>query len=67
MTAQLEELKNTNIAADDLTDTISRVKSTSGSAANQAWLVKVHDVEIMHHAYEDRLRDQYIGNSELHR
>ncbi|MCC4327714.1 PD-(D/E)XK nuclease family protein [Limosilactobacillus reuteri] len=67
MTAQLEELKNANITADDLTDIISRVKSANDPAANQAWLAKMHDVEIIYHAYEDRLRDRYIGNSELYR
>ena len=67
MTVQLEELKNANITADDLTDIISRVKSANDPAANQAWLAKMHDVEIIYHAYEDRLRDRYIGNSELYR
>ncbi len=67
MTAQLEELKNANITADDLTDIISRVKSANDPAANQAWLAKMHDVEIIYHAYEERLRDRYIGNSELYR
>src|SRR5699024_11315322 len=45
MTAQLEELKNANITADDLTDIISRVKSANDPAANQACLAKMHDVE----------------------
>lgn len=67
MTAQLEELKNANITADDLSDIISRVKLANDPAANQAWLAKMHDVEIIYHAYEERLRDRFIGNSELYR
>ena len=67
MTAQLEELKNANITAADLTDIISRVKLANDPAANQAWLAKMHDVEIIYHAYEERLRDRFIGNSELYR
>lgn len=66
MTAQLEELKNANITADDLTDIISRVKSAEDPAANQAWIAKMHDVEIIYHAYEERLRGQFLGNSELY-
>lgn len=66
MTAQLEELKNANITADDLTAIISRVKSANDPAANQAWLAKMHDVEIIYHAYEQRLAGQFLGNSELY-
>ncbi|MBB1078400.1 PD-(D/E)XK nuclease family protein [Limosilactobacillus sp. STM2_1] len=66
MTAQLEELKSANITADDLTAIISRVKSASDPAVNQAWLAKMHDVEIIYHVYEDRLKDRFLGNSELY-
>ncbi|MBD5806153.1 PD-(D/E)XK nuclease family protein [Limosilactobacillus walteri] len=66
MTAQLEELKSANITADDLTNIISQVKSANDPAANQAWLAKMHDVEIIYHAYEKRLQDRFLGNSELY-
>lgn len=65
MTAQLEELKAANISADDLSEIISQVKSAQASVS-QAWLSKMHDVEIIYHAYEQQLQARFLGNSELY-
>lgn len=67
MTSQLEELKSANITADDLSDIISRVKDADDGAISQSWLSKMHDVEIIYHAYEQRLQEQFLGNAELYR
>jgi ATP-dependent helicase/nuclease subunit B len=66
MTAQLEELKSANISADDLSAIIDQVKEAADPGVSQSWLAKMHDVEVIYHAYEQRLQARFLGNSELY-
>lgn len=64
LTDQLTELANANISADDLTTILQQAqRDRQGS---RAWLAKMHDVELIYHAYEERVVGHFLGNNELY-
>lgn len=64
LTDQLTELANANISADDLTIILQQAqRDRQGS---RAWLAKMHDVELIYHAYEERVVGHFLGNNELY-
>ncbi|MDO4903121.1 MAG: PD-(D/E)XK nuclease family protein [Limosilactobacillus sp.] len=63
LTDQLNQLAGSNISADDLTEIIKKAKGDD--KVNQSWLAKMHDVELIYHAYEDRVNGEYLGNAAL--
>lgn len=66
LTDQLNELAGANITAADLTELLGRAQRDPNAKVNQAWLAKMHDVELIYHAYEDRVAGQFLGNTELY-
>lgn len=66
LTEQLEELKSANISADDFSTILKQIQQDQAAGANQLWLTKMHDVEIIYHAYEEQLRKNFLGNNELY-
>lgn len=66
LTDQLNELAGANITATDLTELLARAQKDPDTKVNQAWLAKMHDVELIYHAYEDRVAGQFLGSSELY-
>lgn len=66
LTDQLNELAGANITADNLTDLLKQAKQDPAAKVNQAWLAKMHDVELIYHAYEKRVTGRFLGNSELY-
>lgn len=67
LTDQLTELASANISAADLTDLLKRVAQDQGDTVDQSWLAKMHDVELIYHAYEDRFAGHFLGNADLYR
>ena len=66
LTEQLEELKSANISADDFSVILEQIQQDQSSGANRVWLTKMHDIEIIYHAYEEQLRQNFLGNNELY-
>jgi ATP-dependent helicase/nuclease subunit B len=66
LTEQLEELKSANISADDFSTILDQIQQDQSSGANRVWLTKMHDVEVIYHAYEEQLRQNFLGNNELY-
>lgn len=66
LTDQLTELANANVSADDLTALLHQARQDETGAISQAWLAKMHDVELIYHAYEDRMLGKFLGSSELY-
>lgn len=64
---QLTELQSANITADDFSDIISKIQANPDAGVSRAWLAKMHDVEVIYHAYEQRVLNRFLGNSELYR
>lgn len=67
LTEQLEELKNSNITADDFKEIIKRIEQDEAPGANTVWLSKMHDLSILYAAYEQQLQKSFMGNIELYR
>ncbi|MEY8442511.1 PD-(D/E)XK nuclease family protein [Lactobacillaceae bacterium 24-114] len=67
LTEQLEELKNSNITAENFREIIERIEQDSASGANTVWLSKMHDLSIIYTAYEQQLQKSFMGNVELYR
>ena len=66
LTDQLTELANANVSADDLTALLRQAQHDDNAGINQAWLAKMHDVELIYHAYEERVQGKFMGNTELY-
>ena len=62
LTDQLAELQTANITADDFSTILQRAQADSQVKDNPAWLAKMHDVELIYHAYEERLQKYFLGN-----
>lgn len=66
LTDQLAELQMANITADDFSLILQKAQSASQVKDNPAWLVKMHDVELIYHAYEERMQKYFLGNIDLY-
>ena len=66
LTDQLAELQSANITADDFSTILQRAQANSQVKDNPAWLAKMHDVELIYHAYEERLQKYFLGNIDLY-
>lgn len=66
LTDQLAELAGANISADDLTALLKRVEQDPNQQVDQSWLAKMHDVELIYHAYEERFTGHFLGNTDLY-
>lgn len=66
LTDQLAELQTANITADDFSTILQKAQADSQVKDNPAWLAKMHDVELIYHAYEERLQKYFLGNIDLY-
>lgn len=61
LVGQLEQLKQANISADDLSQL-----TTDLAKADQTLTAKLHDLNIVYGVYEQALLGQYLGNAEIY-
>lgn len=66
LTDQLAELQSANISADDFSAILQQAQTDDQVKGNPAWLAKMHDVELIYHAYEDRVQKYFLGNNDLY-
>lgn len=66
LTDQLAELQSANITADDFSTILQKAQADSQVKDNPAWLAKMYDVELIYHAYEERLQKYFLGNIDLY-
>lgn len=66
LTDQLAELQSANITADDFSTILQQARADNQVKDNPAWLAKMHDVELIYHAYEERLQKYFLGNIDLY-
>lgn len=66
LTEQLSELQGANITADDFSAILKQAQADDRVRRNPAWLAKMHDVELIYHAFEERMQKYFLGNNDLY-
>lgn len=66
LTEQLAELQGANITADDFSTILKQAQADDRVRRNPAWLAKMHDVELIYHAFEERMQKYFLGNNDLY-